>query len=76
MLAGDVAPMIRRASQGYQWVRKGLGSTTPMTLQVNSGEKLIVSCHWILPGIHIMLIGSSPVHGGIDFSILSLLRAN
>ena len=32
MLAGKVAPVTCRASQGYQRVRKGVGSTTPVTL--------------------------------------------
>ena len=32
MLVGEVAPVIRRASQGYQRVRKGVGSITLVTL--------------------------------------------
>ena len=32
MLAGEVALVIYRASHGYQWMRKGVGSTTLVML--------------------------------------------
>ena len=61
MLAGEVAPVIHRASHGYQRMRKGVGSKTPVMLP------LVTSLSVSLPSVNRTLCsGSTDVWGRVD----------